>query len=119
MLIVCGIILTAAGAAGILLPLLPTTPFLLLAAACFSGTSERAYRFLTKSPIFGAYIRHYRTGQGISARAKAQAIFMLWAALFLAASLVGKIWAYIVFLLIGAGVTCHLLFMKTARRDKR
>ncbi len=118
LLVICGWLMVAIGMAGIILPVLPTTPFLLLAAACFSGTSERAYRFLLKSPVFGPYIRHYRTKQGVSVRTKVQAISLLWALLILGAVTMGKTWAYIVFPIIGAGVTCHLLLIKTALPEK-
>ncbi len=118
LLIVCGWLLVAMGIAGIILPVLPTTPFLLLAAACFSGTSEKAFHFLLKSPVFGPYIHHYRTGRGVSIKTKAQAIVLLWVFLALGALLMGKTWAYIVFPIIGAGVTCHLLLIKTAQSDQ-
>ncbi len=118
LLILCGGLMVAIGAAGIILPVLPTTPFLLLAAACFSGTSEKAYRFLLKSPLLGPYIHHYRTGQGVSVRTKVQAVTMLWVLLALGTIIMEKTWAYIAFPIIGAGVTCHLLLMKTARQEK-
>ncbi len=118
LLAVCGWLMVAIGAVGIILPVLPTTPFLLLAAACFSGTSERAYRFLLKSPVFGSYIHHYRTKQGVSVRTKVQAISLLWILLALGAVTMEKTWAYIAFPIIGAGVTCHLLLIKTARPEK-
>ncbi len=118
LLIICGWLMVAIGTAGIILPVLPTTPFLLLAAACFSGTSERAHRFLLKSPVFCSYIHHYRTGQGVSVKAKVQAISLLWALLALSALVIEKAWAYIAFPIIGAGVTCHLLLIKTARPEK-
>ena len=119
LLIVCGWLLVALGAVGIFLPVLPTTPFLLLAAACFSGSSARAHRFLVKSPFFGPYIQHYQTGQGVSAGRKIQAVALLWALLAVGALTMGKTWAYIVFPVIGAGVTCHLLLIKTSRPEKK
>lgn len=119
LLIVCGWLLVALGAVGMLLPVLPTTPFLLLAAACFSGSSAKAHRFLVKSPFFGPYIQHYQTGQGVSVGRKIQAVTLLWAMLALGALTIGKTWTYIVFPAIGAGVTCHLVLIKTARPDKK
>lgn len=119
LLLVCGWLLVALGTVGAFLPVLPTTPFFLLAAACFSGASEKAYRFLLNSPFFGSYIRHYKTGQGISRREKAQALILLWGMLIAGALAMGKVWAYVVLPLIGLGVTCHLALIKTARQEKR
>ncbi len=116
LLLCLGWLLVALGAVGIVLPVLPTTPFLLLAAACFSGSSEKAYRFLLKSPLFGPFIQHYKTGQGVSIGRKVQAIATLWALLAAGAYAMQKTWAYIAFPIIGAAVTCHLLLIKTAKR---
>ena len=119
LLIVCGWLLVALGTIGAFFPVIPTTPFLLLAAACFSGASEKAYRFLLSNPFFGSYIRHYKTGQGLSIREKAQALILLWVMLTVGAVAMGKVWAYVVFPLIGLGVTCHLLMIKTARSQTK
>ena len=54
------------GILGIFLPLLPTTPFLLLAALCYSRSSERFYQWLVTNRWFGEYIRNYREGRGIT-----------------------------------------------------
>ena len=110
-----GWLLVALGAAGIILPVLPTTPFLLLAAACFSSSSERAHRFLLKSPAFGPFIHHYQTGQGVSMGRKVQAIATLWIMLALGMYTLARTWAYIALPIIGAAVTCHLLLIKTAK----
>ena len=118
-LLACGWLLVALGTVGAFIPVLPTTPFLLLAAVCFSSTSPRAYRFLQGSPFFGSYIRHYQTGQGVALGAKVQAIALLWAMLALGALVMQKTWAYIVFPIIGAGVTCHLVMIKTAPRPQK
>lgn len=67
----------ALGLAGILLPLLPTTPFLLLTAACFMRGSPRFYATLMAHPWFGPYIANWRAGRGIPLRAKILAIVMM------------------------------------------
>lgn len=66
------------GIVGIFLPLLPTTPFLLLAAACYLRGSERLYRRLLNDKWFGKYIRDFREGRGVPVRTKIFAISLLW-----------------------------------------
>jgi len=117
-LIFCGGLLVALGAIGIFLPLLPTTPFLLLAAICFSASSPKAYRFLLRSRFFGPYIEHYRTGSGVTIVAKVRAITFLWAVLILSAFFVGEIWVIFVLAAVGIGVTIHLLMLKTRPRSE-
>jgi len=75
------------GALGVLLPGLPTTPFMLLAAACFARSSERFYDWLITNPLFGERVRRYREGHGLTVRIKALAstlagLFVGYAALF-------------------------------------
>lgn len=66
------------GLVGIFLPVLPTTPFLLVAAACFMRSSERLHRWLLAHPLFGCYIADYQAGRGIPARAKMTALALVW-----------------------------------------
>lgn len=112
-LIACGFFLLALGAAGIVIPVLPTTPFVLLAAACFSASSPRTYRMLLRSRFFGPYIEHYRNGGGITKTAKARGIVVLWVLLGLSAVFVAEHWAYVLLGAVGVGVTLHLLLIKT------
>lgn len=76
--IIAGSISLALGIIGIFLPLLPTTPFLLLTAACYARGSERLHNWLLNNKLFGKYIRNYREGKGIPARSKVLALPLLW-----------------------------------------
>jgi len=76
--IIAGSISLALGIIGIFLPLLPTTPFLLLTAACYARGSRRLHNWLLNNKLFGKYIRNYREGKGIPARSKVLALTLLW-----------------------------------------
>lgn len=78
MLLAAGLACTALGAVGIFLPLLPTTPLLLLAAACFARSSSRFHSWLTGHRHLGPFISGYLDGRGIPLRAKVMAISLVW-----------------------------------------
>ena len=105
------------GAVGIIIPVLPTTPFVLLAAGCFSASSPKVYRFLLRSRFFGPYIDHYKNGGGISKAAKARGIITLWVLLGISAVFVKTPWVYLLLGTVGAGVTLHLLLIKTRTKQ--
>ena len=73
-----GWIFLALAVLGIVLPLLPATPFLLLAAACFNRGSERFRAWLLAHPWFGPPIRDWRERGAIGPRAKTLAVLMMW-----------------------------------------
>jgi len=78
-LIVVGTISTALGILGIFVPILPTTPFLLLAAACYSRSLQRFYDWLLNNKYFGNYIRNYLEKEGIPLKVKVLTLAVLWA----------------------------------------
>lgn len=73
-----GAISLALGIIGIFLPLLPTTPFVLLAAACFARGSERFHGWLLSHPRFGPLVHDWQTHRAIPLRAKWLALSMMW-----------------------------------------
>ena len=118
-LIACGTLSVALGVLGVFLPLLPTTPFLLLAAACYARSSERWYDWLLGNRWCGPYIRNYREGKGISLRRTAVAIALLWLTIgYTAFVAVSQWWLRLLLLAIAGGVTVHLLRHRRAR-DRR
>ena len=116
LLIAAGALFVALGILGMFLPVLPTTPFLLLAAWCFARSSKRFYDWLLNNRLCGPYIRNYREGVGISRRRKALTIILLW--LTIGASALFAVrpwWGKAALLVVAAGVTIHLAKMKAYR----
>ena len=120
LLIACGTLCVALGAAGMILPVLPTTPFLLLAAACYARSSVRFYRWLLVNRWFGAYIRHYREGTGMPLIQKMFTIALLWASIGATAWLaISAWWLRLILFGVAAGVTIHLARIKTSTKEPR
>lgn len=117
LLFVAGLLSLALGVAGIFLPVLPTTPFMLLAAACFLKSSPKLYQWITTHPVFGRYIRLYLKYKGVTIRSKVISITMLWGVMGLSIYMVEILWLRILLICIGAGVTTHLLLMKTITQE--
>ena len=82
-----GLMLVGVGALGIVLPGLPTTPFLVLAAACFARSSPRLYGWLLGHRVFGPWIRDYRAGRGLPRRVAYGAIATMWVFVLIALTL--------------------------------
>jgi|SRR5687768_8714869 len=117
-LIFVGTVCVALGVLGMFLPLLPTTVFLLMAAYCYSRSSERFHTWLLNNRWFGPYIRNYKTGHGISLRQKVTTIAMLWASIGFSIWMIGAgFWVTLLLLAIAGGVTLHLVMIKTHRPD--
>lgn len=109
-----GFIAVGLAAAGVFLPLLPTTPFLLLAAACFARGSDRFYDALLSHRVFGPMIRDYREKGGISSRTKVASLSLLWLTISLSAFLALSSWpARGLLFLVASLVTIHILSFKT------
>jgi len=117
-LIVFGTLFVGLGLLGIFLPVLPTTPFLLLAAVCYARSSQRFYDWLLNNRWFGEYIRNYREGKGVHLRHKVSALVLLWGTIGAAVLLwVQNGWVRALLLVIAVGVTIHLAQLKTLRSE--
>ncbi|RZO95400.1 MAG: DUF454 domain-containing protein [Gammaproteobacteria bacterium] len=77
MWIFLGLLFVGLGAIGVVVPGLPTTPFLILAAACFIRSSQKLYDWLIQNKTFGPYLKDYREGKGIPKKAKILAVSMI------------------------------------------
>lgn len=118
LLIIAGTLCVVLAMIGILFPILPTTPFLLLAAVCYARSSDRFYRWLMNNAIFGSYIRNYREGRGIPLKQKIITIVLLWLSIGYAAwQAAPQWWLKLILVGIAAGVTLHLLRTKTYRPE--
>lgn len=116
-LLVLGLLCVGLGLLGIFLPLLPTTPFLLLAAALFARSSEKLHRWLHENRLFGEYLRRYRAGEGIPVRAKVVTLALLWLSLAYSAVRMSTHWSLnVLLLLIGLAVSVHLLRLPSYRK---
>lgn len=114
LLVAIGVLAVGLGTVGVFVPLLPTTPFLLLAAACFIRSSNRLYVWLIRHRWFGSYIRNYREHRAITLTTKIAMLTLLWGAIGYAAVFVVPVWWVRALLgVIVVGVTIHLLQLKT------
>lgn len=113
-LICIGWISIAGGIIGLFLPLVPTIPFLLLAAVCFSRSSQRFHGWLVDHKHLGPLLRDYLAHGGIPSRAKIMAIGMIWisfpASTFL---LIEIFWVRVLLMATATGVTLYLLAIPT------
>jgi len=114
-MIVIGFISLGLGAVGVILPVLPTTPFVLLAALCFSASNKKYYDWLRQNRVFGPYIENYHTKQGIRIRHKIASIVFLWTGLTISMFIVKTVYIYAILGIVGVCVTIHLLLIKTKK----
>ena len=117
LLITAGTFFVGLGVLGIFLPLLPTTPFLLLAAACYARSSKRFYNWLLDNKWFGNYIKNYQEKKGVPLKVKLSSLSLLWITiLFSAVFVVDIFFVRIILILIATCVTIHILYIRTLKR---
>ncbi len=112
-LLAVGWLCVVLGVIGIFVPVLPTTPFLLLAAACFVRSSKRFYLWLVGHPRLGPWIRDYLDGNGIPLKGKVYAIGLMWSSIALSCYLVQRPWAWAFMLTSAVLVSIYILRQKT------
>lgn len=108
------------GIIGIFIPILPTTPFLLLAAACYARGSEKFYNWLINNKWFGEYIKNYRERKGIPLSVKIISITILWITIaFSTFIIVSNLLIQIILIIIAIVITIHILTIKTKEKEIR
>lgn len=112
---VLGFAALLAGAIGLVLPVLPTVPFVLCAAGCFGAANPAIYRKLSKSKYFGEYIRNYRERTGISAAVRVRSIVFLWLSLSVSCAAIKNPSVRIILAIVGIAVCVHILMIKRKR----
>jgi len=118
--IIFGIICIICGTVGIITPILPTTPFLLLATYLFSRSSPKMNKLLLENRIFGKYISNYFNNKPIPIRQKIISIFFGWfgfALTFYFTDL--QVWVVVLLIIIGVAVSAHILMLGKYRRFKK
>ncbi len=116
-LIFIGSIALALGVIGIFIPVLPTTPFLLLSAFCYIRSSRRLYAWLVNHKVLGRYIYNYLEHKAISRKARITALLFMWLGMSISIIIVSNIFIRLFLLIVGIGISIHLLKLKTLRDD--
>ncbi|MBT9141087.1 MAG: Inner membrane protein YbaN [Dehalococcoidia bacterium] len=113
MLMLLGLISLVVGIIGAFIPLLPTTPFLLLSSYCFLRSSRRLYNWLIHHRIFGNYIYNYLTYKAIPISTKIGSMITLWLTLMISMHLLPGIHLRLLLLIVGICVSIHVLTLKS------
>ncbi|MBQ2414487.1 MAG: YbaN family protein [Rikenellaceae bacterium] len=116
--IILGSLSLALGIVGIFIPLLPTTPLLLLSAALYFRSSPQLYEWLLNHPKLGTYIRNFREYNAIPLRAKIVSITLLWLTIgYCVVAVIEPLWLRITLMLLASAITIHILSFKTLKKQ--
>ena len=112
--IIVGTIALILGAIGVFLPVIPTTPFIILAAACYLRGSDRLHAWILSSRWFGATIKNYQAGRGLTRDTKLRAISMMWVMILISAwFFVSSLFVRVAMICVSIGVTVYLVRLPT------
>jgi hypothetical protein len=114
-LIAAGSLCVVLAVLGVFLPLLPTTPFLLLASACYVRSSERLHRWLMGNRLLGGYIRNFKERRGVPLRAKVTTVVLLWLPLLYSVYRLDLPWLELILVLMGLTWSVLIFRMKTLK----
>jgi len=117
LLVTAGTFCVGLGIVGIFVPVLPTTPFLLLAAICYARSSQRFHGWLLNNKWFGSYIRNYLERKGITLRAKIITLTLLWITIGVSVAFAVETLALkLILVIIAIGVSIHILSVRTLKQ---
>jgi uncharacterized membrane protein YbaN (DUF454 family) len=120
LLVFAGSLSLGIGVLGIFVPGLPTTVFLLGAAACYVRSSDRLYDWLLQHRVLGTYINNYRKHKAMPLKSKVVALIMMWTMIGLSAGVfIGNNTVKLIVLLAGIIGTIAILMVKTLREQKK
>ncbi|MGC8728293.1 MAG: YbaN family protein [Elusimicrobiales bacterium] len=114
-LVFLGSLFVVIGVIGIFLPLLPTTPFLLIASYCYLKSSQKHYDRLMNSRYLGKYIKDYVEKKEIPIKVKISSISILWITIIISAASINKYYLKILLLFIAIAVTLHIIKLRSKR----
>ncbi len=111
-----GFLLLLFGAIGILVPVWPTTPFVLAAVGCFSSAPRIRARIVA-IPFFREHIENYEHRKGLTGKTLIISMAWLWGMLILSAVLIRSMWSLLLLSVIGIAVTIHLVWTAKAKKE--
>ena len=115
-----GLFLTGLGLVGVIIPGLPTTIFMILAAACFFRSSAKMYNWVINHPLFGESVLRFRTGEGMPIKAKYTSIIMMWFFILISVSIFLQtyiVWIKAMIILLGVIGTIFILKQPTFNKN--
>lgn len=123
---IVGTICLVLGAVGMILPILPTTPFLLASATCYFKSSPKMHKWLLNNKWFGEYIKNYQEGKGIPKKTKLIAITVLWvtigtSTIFFLNRILPEVLVLpmqLIMIIVAIVVTVHVLRLPTYKKRK-
>ncbi len=120
-LVILGCVSLGLGLVGIFLPVLPTTPFLLLSAALFVRSSKRLYDWLMGHKTLGPYIKNFRENRAIPLRVKIISVSLMWLTMGYSIFFVVDhlLWVQLILFATAIGVTIHILSFKTLKKEEK
>lgn len=115
--ILLGLISLSLGIIGVFIPVLPTTPFLLLSSYLFLRSSKKLYNWLMSHKVLGEYIYNYMEHRAVKKSAKISAIIFLWLSMTISIILVSSTHVRLFLVFIGIAVTIHIATLRSLNID--
>jgi uncharacterized membrane protein YbaN (DUF454 family) len=114
---ILGTLFVGLGIAGIILPLLPATPFLLLASACYLRGSDRLHSWLMNHRLMGPYLRNFKEHRAMPMSAKVATIVVLWVSIIASIIAIDRPIIQILLVLTALCTTTYVVRLRTMTRE--